>query len=195
MNFFDNNLLPHDGEAHYHEAVFPPCEADRILSLLMKEIPWAHDETIMFGKRIVTARKVAWFADNGISYSYSGTVKQANAWTAELLRLKEISEKLTGASYNSCLLNLYHTGGEGMGWHSDDEKSIVAESSIGSLSFGAERKFSFKHKRTRESVSISLGHGSLLEMRGPTQKNWLHQLPKTKATNSPRINLTFRRMV
>jgi len=188
------NLLPRDGIVHCHGAVFPPAEADRILSVLMGGIPWAHDETIMFGKRIVTARKVAWFADTDISYAYSGTIKQAHPWTKELLHLKNVSEKLTGATYNSCLLNLYHTGGEGMGWHSDDEKSIVPESSIGSLSFGAERKFSFRHKRTRETVSLTLEHGSLLDMRGSTQQNWLHQLPKTKASDSPRINLTFRRM-
>jgi alkylated DNA repair dioxygenase AlkB len=190
----DANLLPRDGEAHYHGAIFGEERCDLILASLLDDIPWMHEETVMFGKRIVTARKVAWFADGGISYSYSGTVKHANYWTDLLLELKHTAEAHTGATYNSCLLNLYHNGSEGMGWHSDNEKSIIPGSSIASLSFGAERKFSFRHKMTREVVSIILGNGSLLDMRGDTQVHWLHQLPKTKKVNAPRVNLTFRRM-
>jgi len=81
-----------------------------------------------------------------------------------------------------------------LGWHSDDEKSIVPGSSIASLSFGAGRKFSFRHKATRETVSIILENGSLLDMRGATQSHWHHQLPKTRKVAEPRVNLTFRRM-
>jgi alkylated DNA repair dioxygenase AlkB len=148
----------------------------------------------MFGKRIITARQVAWVADDGISYSYSGTTKQALPWTETLLFLKKSAENRTGASYNSCLLNHYHHGGEGMGWHSDDEKSIVPGSSIAAISLGAERKFSFKHRATKETVSLLLENGSLLDMRGETQKHWLHQLPKSKRISEPRISLTFREM-
>ncbi len=190
----DANLLPRDGEAFYHGPIFAYGECVRILDALIEGIPWRHDETLMFGKRIVTARKVAWFADHGISYAYSGTVKRANAWTETLLELKDAAESQTGARYNSCLLNLYHHGGEGMGWHSDDEKSIIPGSSIASLSFGAARKFSFRHRETREKVSVVLEDGSLLDMRGETQCHWLHQLPKTTKVSAPRVNLTFRRM-
>ncbi|QTN31842.1 alpha-ketoglutarate-dependent dioxygenase AlkB [Akkermansiaceae bacterium] len=190
----DANLLPRDGEAFYHGPVFSGSESDGVLASLLKEIPWEHDELMMFGKRIVTARKVAWFADDGIPYPYSGTVKEAHEWTELLLRLKTAAEGLTGAAYNSCLLNLYHDGAEGMGWHSDDERCIVPDSSIASLSFGAERKFSFRHRQTRESVSVILGNGSLLDMRGETQRHWQHQLPKTKKASTPRVNLTFRSM-
>jgi alkylated DNA repair dioxygenase AlkB len=190
----DANLLPCDGEAYYQASLFKETECASILRSLMEEIPWAHDETVMFGKRIITKRKVAWFADGGISYSYSGTVKRAHTWTDLLLELKGTVEARTGLEYNSCLLNLYHHGEEGMGWHSDDEKSIAAGSSIASLSFGAERKFSFRHKATGETVSIVLGNGSLLDMRGQTQRNWQHQLPKSRRVTEPRVNLTFRRM-
>ena len=190
----DANLLPFDGEAYYHGSMFSDDECVQILRSLMEDIPWAHDETVMFGKRIVTKRKVAWFADGGISYSYSGTVKCAHAWTELLLELKGKAESRTKAAYNSCLLNLYHHGEEGMGWHSDDEKSIAAGSSIASLSFGAERKFSFRHKVTKETVSLILENGSLLDMRGETQRHWQHQLPKTKKVSEPRVNLTFRRI-
>ncbi len=188
------NLLTQGGEAFYHGPVVAAAEASDMLAEFLSEIPWSHDETVMFGKRIVTRREVAWFADGGRSYAYSGTVKTAHPWTESLLRLKSLSEKLTGAACNSCLLNLYHDGSEGMGWHSDDEPSIVRDSAIASLSFGAERKFSFKHKLTKETVSLSLEHGSLLVMRGATQRNWLHQIPKSTKVSSPRVNLTFRMM-
>jgi alkylated DNA repair dioxygenase AlkB len=82
-----------------------------------------------------------------------------------------------------------------MGWHSDDEREIVPNSSIASLSIGAERKFSFKHKATKETQSLLLQNGSLLEMAGSLQQNWWHALPKSKKVNGPRINLTFRQMI
>jgi alkylated DNA repair dioxygenase AlkB len=189
------NLLPHDGETFYHGPVFSGQDIERFTAALTADVPWQRDEIRMFGKRIVTGRKVAWFANEGLSYAYSGTTKQPHPWNTALLEIRESVQRLSGASYNSCLLNLYHDGAEGMGWHSDDERSIVAESSIASLSFGAERKFSFKHKQSKETVSLMLENGSLLDMRGGTQENWWHQLPKTKRVSEPRINLTFRRMV
>jgi alkylated DNA repair dioxygenase AlkB len=94
------------------------------------------------------------------------------------------------------LLNLYHNGNEGMGWHSDDEKSLGKNNTtIASLSFGAERKFSFKHKQSKQMVSLVLEHGSLLIMKYATQTNWLHSLPKSKKITQPRINLTFRTII
>lgn len=198
MDLFGNdptkNLLPGDGEVFYHGEILPPNESVFFFETLLTDIPWQHDETVMFGKRIVTARQVAWVADGGISYSYSGTTKLALPWDKTLLTLKKAAEEKTGATYNSCLLNLYKNGGEGMGWHSDDERSLTSGSSIAALSLGAERKFSFKHKQTKKSVSVILENGSLLDMRGTTQKNWHHQLPKSKRITDPRISLTFRRM-
>ena len=112
-----------------------------------------------------------------------------------MLALKSKIEIETGESFNSCLLNLYHTGEEGMAWHSDGEKDLKKDGAIGSVSFGAERKFSFKHKTTKETVSLMLEHGSLLVMKGTTQTHWLHRLPPTKKILKPRINLTFRTIV
>jgi alkylated DNA repair dioxygenase AlkB len=150
---------------------------------------------VIFGKHIVTKRKVAWYGDKNYDYTYSNTTKEALLWTDELIELKTLTEKLTGATYNSCLLNLYHNGNEGMAWHSDGEKMLAKNGSIASLSFGAERKFSFKHKVNKQTHSLILEHGSLLEMKGETQTNWLHRLPPTKTTQKPRVNLTFRTIV
>lgn len=186
------NILPRDGTVHHHGVVFALGDAARYYEVLLGETPWKNDETFMFGKHIVTGRMIAWYADRLTSYAYSGTIKEAQPWTAVLLDIKEIVEERTASRYNSCLLNLYHHGGEGMGWHSDNETSLVPGASIASLSLGAERKFSFKHKRDKQTVSIILESGSLLEMKGETQKHWLHQVPKSSNVTEPRINLTFR---
>jgi alkylated DNA repair dioxygenase AlkB len=189
------NLLHKDGTAYYYGKILPYREANRYFDLLLQNIQWKNDEANILGKHIVTKRKVAWYGNSDYSYAYSNTTKQALAWTRELSVLKRLVEEITGESFNSCLLNLYHNGNEGLGWHSDDEKSIGKYTPVASLSFGAERKFSFKHKQTKQTVSLVLGHGSLLVMKGATQTNWLHSLPKSNRITQARINLTFRMMV
>lgn len=186
------NLLPRDGDVVCYGIVFSEEETDRFYKLLFNQVNWQNDVVQLFGKQIVTKRKVAWYGDLPFEYTYSKVTKQATIWTPELLEIKERIESQTGASYNSCLLNLYHNGLEGMGWHSDDEKELFPNGSIASLSFGAARKFEFKHKREPLKVGLILESGCLLEMKGATQLNWLHQLPKSKKILEPRINLTFR---
>jgi len=192
--FEPENLLPKDGVAIYHGVVFNEKEATRICKELFDTIPWKQDEVVMFGKKIITKRKVAWYADAGIAYTYAGVKKSGLQWTASLLEIKQKVEAITGATYNACLLNLYHEGEEGMGWHRDNEKEIISESSIASLSFGAVRKFAFKHATTNERLDIELAHGSLLDMKGEIQAHWYHSLPKTTRIKQLRINLTFRLM-
>lgn len=187
-----HNLLPKEGMVNYYGKIFPKEEADKYRDVLMNTIEWKNDEAIIYGKLYVTKRKVAWYGDKTFEYEYSNTKKLALPWTEELQKLKRIVEERTGEHFNSCLLNLYHTGEEGMAWHSDAEKDLKKDGAIASLSFGAERKFAFKHKQTKETVSVLLEHGSLLVMKGTTQTHWLHRLPPTVKVLSPRINLTFR---
>jgi alkylated DNA repair dioxygenase AlkB len=189
------NLLPHGGEVNYYGRVMAVSEANNYLDILLDSIAWKNDEAVIFGKHIITKRKVAWYADTDYSYTYSNTTKQALPWTKELLELKALTEQLTGEQFNSCLLNLYHTGEEGMAWHSDDEKALGKDTSIASLSFGAERKFALKHRATKEGTALILENGSLLVMRGTTQTNWMQSLPKSKKIITSRVNLTFRTMV
>ena len=198
MNLFNNetdcsqNLLPEDGTVFYYGAILPTVSADKYLELLLRDIEWKNDEAIMFGKRILTKRKVAWYGEEAFEYRYSKITKTALPFTSELKALKTTIEQLTGETFNSCLLNLYHTGDEGMAWHSDGEKDLKKDGAIASVSFGAERKFSFKHKLTAQTISVLLEHGSLLMMKGKTQSHWLHRLPPTKRIAQPRVNLTFR---
>ncbi len=201
MNLFESsldgsiNLLPFDGTVNYYGVILKSNEAKFYYTTLLDSIEWKNDEAIIFGKKYITKRKVAWYGDRPYQYAYSNITKNALPWTKELLQLKNIVEKESGEQYNSCLLNLYHNGEEGMAWHSDAEKDLKKNGAIGSLSFGAERKFSFKHKENKETVSVLLENGSLLVMKDQTQSFWLHRLPPTKKIFQPRINLTFRTIV
>lgn len=198
MDLFNNeidsskNLLPKDGTVNYYGKIFINEEANHYSDCLLNTIDWRNDEAVIFGKHIITKRKVAWYGDSNFDYTYSNTTKQALNWTKELLELKTAIEEKTNEKFNSCLLNLYHNGNEGMAWHSDAEKDLKKNGAIASLSFGAERKFAFKHKQSKETISLILEHGSLLVMKDTTQTNWLHRLPPTKLILKPRVNLTFR---
>jgi alkylated DNA repair dioxygenase AlkB len=186
------NILPFNGITNYHGKILNKTQCDFYYNSLLENINWKNDEAIIFGKLIITKRKVAWYGDSEYDYTYSKITKKANLWTKELLALKEIVEKESNETYNSCLLNLYHSGEEGMAYHSDGEKMLKKNGAIASLSLGAERKFSFKHKKNKQRIDVFLENGSLLVMKEGTQTNWLHRLPPTKKVNSPRINLTFR---
>lgn len=189
------NLLPNDGIVKYYGELLSWESADAYFQTLLNTIDWKHDEAMIAGKHIITKRKVAWHGDRPFAYTYSGTTKHALPWTKDLLELKQKVEERTNEHFNACLLNLYHDGGEGMAWHSDDERDLKKNGAIGSLSLGAERKFSFKHKKTKETISLILEHGSLLVMQGTTQTYWQHRLPPTKLVTTPRVNLTFRCIV
>lgn len=187
------NHLPYDGTVNYYGNVI--TNPQYYFQSLLNEIEWEHDQAIIFGRLVTTKRKVAWYGDEAFSYKYSGIEKVASPWNNTLLELKDLTEKITGDTFNSCLINLYHAGSEGMAWHSDGEKDLKKNGVIASLSFGAERKFSFKHKSTKVKIDLVLENGSLLVMKDETQTNWLHRLPPTKTVHSARINLTFRTIV
>ena len=191
----NKNYLPHGGTVNFYGKIFNQQSADFYYGALLETIRWQNDEALIFGKKIITKRKVAWYGDEAFSYTYSNNTKTALSWTDELVTIKQIVEEKSGETFNSCLLNLYHSGEEGMAWHSDAEKDLAKEGAIASVSFGAERKFCFKHKESSEKIELLLPHGSLLIMKGETQKNWLHRLPPTKKISNSRVNLTFRTIV
>ena len=189
------NILPKDGTVFYRPALFSAEESKAFFNVLLETIEWRNDEVFLFGKHHITKRKVAWYGEGNFSYTYSNKTKVANPWSSELKNIKERVENVCALKFNSCLLNLYHDGSEGMGWHSDDEKTLGQDPAIASVSFGVPRKFYFRHKTDNEKVSLLLDDGSLILMKDETQHHWLHSLPKAKRIILPRINLTFRNFI
>lgn len=192
---FEINLLPKDGRVNYLSEFLDEKESFDLFNQLITTLDWQADQIFIFGKNRTTQRKVAWVGDAGCTYRYSGTMKYPQTWTPELIVLREKLEKFLNTTFNSCLLNLYHNGDEGMGWHSDDEEELAQDASIASISLGCERKFAFRHKTDTDKTSLFLKNGSLLVMRPPTQEFWKHSLLKTRSNIGPRINLTFRRIL
>lgn len=190
-----NNLLPKDGTVHYYGKIFTEEQSEIYYVKLLNEINWQHDVVKIFGKEIITKRKVAFLGDEGISYKYSGKYKIAENWLKFILEIKSTVEQISGEKFNACLLNYYHNGSEAMSWHSDNEKEILKHSAIASVSFGAERKFGFKHNFTKEEISLMLENGSLLIMKDEIQIYWKHKLYTNAKITEPRINLTFRTIV
>jgi alkylated DNA repair dioxygenase AlkB len=167
---------------------------DRILEKLRTEVKWRQREMPMYGRKVLQPRLTAWYGDPDRQYLYSGIKNNPLPWTSLLLALKQIVEDCTTTAFNSVLLNLYRDQNDSMGFHSDDEKELGPEPCIASLSFGETRAFLFKHKTdaTFPIVSVPLEEGSVLLMKGATQKNWKHAINKEKARLGPRVNLTFR---
>ena len=188
------SIVARDGQAEYFSGFYSADECHHLFESLLHSVSWESDRIQMFGKLITTSRKVAWFGDPECLYTYSGVQKSPQGWTTELLQIKQQLEQRIGHSYNSCLLNLYHAGNEGMGWHSDDEKELDSSAPIASLSLGAQRKFAFRHKKDKTTSSLFLENGSLLMMYPPIQEHWHHALLKTQIAIGPRINLTFRKI-
>ncbi|RUO33587.1 alpha-ketoglutarate-dependent dioxygenase AlkB [Aliidiomarina shirensis] len=180
-----------EAEVEYISDFFSTHEADRIYAALLRELAWHQGDVYVFGQWHKTPRLQAWHGESSLTYEYSGKSLIAEPWTDTL---NEIRSRLVehGFEPNAVLANQYRDGNDKMGWHSDDEPELGDEPVILSLSFGAVRDFDLRHKKTKKSYRIALEHGSLLIMKGNTQKFWQHQLPKRKRESSARINLTFR---
>jgi alkylated DNA repair dioxygenase AlkB len=181
-------VLSDAGWLLYDEAFLPPAEADALFTLLRETVPW--EQSGRPGR--LFPRLTAWYADPGLTYSYSGVTHHAVPWTRELRAIKQRAEAATGTTWNSLLLNLYRDGGDSIGFHADDEPELGTNPVIGSISLGAERKFVLKHPASGEKLVFNLPHGSLLVMGGASQHHWRHGVPKTRKPVGPRINLTFR---
>ncbi len=177
-------------------AFFSPCEADRLLQKLRDTTAWRQETIKLYGKTIDVPRLTAWYGDAGTSYVYSGIRNVPLPWTPALIEVKRAVEPPSGVVFNSVLLNRYRTGKDSVSWHADDEPEFGEQPVIGSVSFGGTRTFQLRHKQRKElKMSVELTHGSLLIMRGGTQANWLHRLPKTGRPVEERLNLTFRVVV
>jgi len=189
------NLLPFDGEAYLYEDLLAETDYLYYFKQLESEIIWKQEGMKMYGKHINFPRLTAWYGEEGKVYKYSGLVNIPMPFTSLLMKIKGAVESKTGERFNSALLNLYRSERDSMGWHSDDELELGTNATIASVSFGETRLFQLKHKRLKNTThNFLLPNNSLLLMKGATQHNWLHQIPKGAKPCKPRINITFRKI-
>jgi alkylated DNA repair dioxygenase AlkB len=186
-----------DGKITFHKGFFSLAESQKLMQTLIKTINWTQDEVIVYGKRHKIPRLNAWYGDEGKIMKYSGLTLEPKMWTKELTEIKTRVEKASGIKFNSCLLNYYRDGKDGMGWHQDNEKELGLNPTIASVTFGETRPFQIKHIKDKEQkkIDIPLTNGSLLIMEEETQHYWKHQIPKTTKPIEARLNLTFRKII
>lgn len=181
-----------DGELVYYPQFFALQEATLYMQTLMEKISWQQESMMMYGKPVLFPRLMAWYGDAGSTYAFSGKTYTPEAWTDELMLIKERIEQVAGAHFNSVLLNRYRNGKDSMGWHADDEPELGHNPVIASVNLGASRRFMLRHQEAGLKYELELQHGSLLIMKGALQHHWQHQVPKTAKVSGERINLTFR---
>ena len=169
-------------------------EADNWFTFLKNKVNFQSGEIKLFGKTYAKPRLEAFYAENELTYSYSGKQMKTQPFFKELEELRKRVETISNLNFNAVLINLYRNGMDSNGWHADDEKELGEDPCIASLSIGAERFFELKHNQTKKKIKLKLGHGSLLCMMEGSQRFWKHQLPKNKTVEIPRINLTFRKI-
>ena len=186
-----------DGKITFYEGFFNMKESQELMNTLIQTIEWSQDEVVVFGKKHKIPRLNAWYGDEGKVMKYSGLTLQPKSWTKELTEIKNRIEIQTRFEFNSCLLNYYRDGKDGMGWHQDNEKELGINPVIASVTFGQSRPFQLKHinKPEIKKIDIPLSNGSLLIMEAETQHYWKHQVPKTSRKVTERINLTFRKII
>jgi alkylated DNA repair dioxygenase AlkB len=185
-----------DAEVYCLPQFLPIETAHTIMRQLIDEIPWRSECIVIWGKTFRQPRLMAWYGDAGKDYAYSGIHLKPLPWTRVLLDLKSRVEAVVGMEFNSVLLNYYRDQRDSMGLHSDDEPELGEQPVIASLSLGEERVFIFKHKTDKalKPVRLKLAPGSLLLMKGETQRHWKHGINKETRPCGPRVNLTFRRI-
>tara|TARA_X000001036_G_C20493336_1_gene730718 strand:+ start:74 stop:682 length:609 start_codon:yes stop_codon:yes gene_type:complete len=174
---------------------FSESEADKYFFYL-NQIKWKQNEIVVFGNKHPEPRETAWFGNPGINYKYSGIEHTAEPWFPLLEEIRTRVQIASGVIFNSVLLNRYRDENDGVGWHADDERELGATPTIGSVSFGASRKFQLREKHKKSEIFTTfLHHGDLLIMHPPTQQHWLHCVPKSRKKATERINLTFREII
>ena len=195
LNHCAENLAPSDGELYLIKQFYRLPESDQLFSALETGLDWQEETIFIFGKWVKVPRLMSWYGDPDAYYQYSGVKHQPKPWNAVLQSIRKTVGQQCQCTFNSVLANLYRNGQDSMGCHADDEKELGHNPLIASLSLGDERLFKLHHKKSKETVDIILRHGDLLIMAGTLQHHWMHSIPKTKKFKTPRINLTFRKIL
>jgi alkylated DNA repair dioxygenase AlkB len=185
-----------DADVLYASSADLPLTPQVLLERLIGEIAWREEDVVVWGRKFPQPRLIAWYGDPGASYTYSGVRHDPLPWTDLLREIRSSVERASATQFNSVLLNYYRHERDSMGLHSDDEPELGREPVIASVSLGQVRTFVMRHKKRKDlpPMRLPLASGSLLLMRGTTQRFWRHGIEKESVPLGPRINLTFRRV-
>ena len=167
-------------------------QSAQLMESLVATTPWRDDVITLFGRTHLVPRRTALFGEPGARYTYSRIVMDPLPWPDNVLEIRQRIEAIADASFNAVLVNLYRNGSDSNGWHADDEAELGQNPVIASVSLGAPRTMKFKRRDGSARWSVALEPGSLLVMRGDSQSDWLHTIPKELRVREPRVNLTFR---
>ena len=187
-----DQFIENDGKLYLAQDYLPNTQANALHLALLEQLDWRDESIRIYGKLILSPRRVCWYGDSNTIYTYSGIHHVPQSWPNVLLRLRKQLERRTNHPFNAVLANLYRDNNDSMGWHADNEKELGPTPVIASLSVGESRTFKIRHNKTKETVSIEMSNGSLILMCGDLQKNWQHSVPKCRQAKSSRINLSFR---
>lgn len=188
-------LLPKDGEAWLFPEFIAGEKADAYLKTFLTDIQWQQEPILIFGKWVMQPRLTALYGTSDKPFGYSGITMKPRPMTAAMLEIKNKLSTVSEIDFNTVLFNQYRNGQDSMGWHRDNETELGVNPVVASISFGDTRKFRLRHYHEKKlNVDVELTHGSLLLMKGSTQHNWEHSLPKTAKSDDSRINLTFRKV-
>jgi len=190
-----DNLATFDGELYLVKQFYQLPESDQLFAELESGLAWQEESIFIYGKWVKVPRLMCWYGDPDAYYHYSGVDHQPRPWTTALQSVRAKLEQQCQCAFNSVLANLYRDGKDSMGCHADDEQELGFNPVIASVSLGDERLFKLHHKKRKEKLDITLGHGDLLLMAGTLQQHWMHSVPKTRKLKTPRINLTFRKIL
>src|SRR6266545_5964435 len=179
----------------HHAGWLSHDEADAALAALRDELPWEQREIVLFGRRILQPRLIAWAGDLG--YRYSGQTLEPRAFTPAASLLLARVRAQAGAPCNHVLANRYRSGDDSMGLHSDDEPELGPDPVVAIVSLGAARRLVIKPRRKADRTrhDLELGHGALLVMGGACQRHYVHGVPRQAGARGERISLTFRRLL
>jgi alkylated DNA repair dioxygenase AlkB len=170
-----------------------------LFEALSRDVPWQQREIKMFGRAVLEPRETAWIGDPQAVYTYSGRINEPAPWPSTLADVRARVVERSSSQLNSVLCNRYRDGHDSMGFHADAEPELGPDPVIASLSLGATRRFQLRHRKRADAelakLDLDLPSGSLLIMRGTTQQHYRHGIPKQPSIVSPRINLTFRRII
>src|SRR5215471_5406000 len=170
-------------------------EADRALAAIRDEQSWEQREIVIFGRRVLQPRLIAWAGEHG--YRYSGQTLPPRALTPAVRDLLERVARQAAVPFNHVLLNRYRSGDDSMGLHAEDEPELGPRPTVAIVSLGATRRLVVRPRRGRapERHDLALGHGALLVMGGTCQRHYVHGIPRQAGAAGERISLTFRRLL